>query len=204
MNTEFRYIACRECDLLHRRVPLPPDGIAHCTRCRAVLYSHRRDRSEQTLAWAVAGLILFAIANLFPVLRIEVQGQASQVTLISSVLELFREHRPMVATVVLFTGLIAPLVRLSGTLYVLLPLKLGRAPGHLREILRLMDAVRPWDMVSIFLLGSLVSLTKLASMADVIIGIGLWSMVGLIVTLAAVDATFDPEPIWQRIRPVHT
>lgn len=196
------YVACRECDLLHRRGPLPGDAVARCSRCAAVLYSHRQDRSEQTLAWAITGLVLFVIGNAFPVLSIQVQGVNSQATLLSSVGQLFSQSRPLVATVVLFTGVVAPLVLMLGVTYVLLPVRFGRAPWHLSQVLRLMQAARPWSMVSIFLLAILVSLTKLSSMADIFLGAGLWAMAGMIVALAAMDATFDPEPLWARIKPV--
>lgn len=198
------YVACRECDLLHRCTSLPEGGVAHCCRCGAVLYAHRRDRTNQTIAWALTGVILFIIANTFPVLSIDVQGTSKQVTLISSVGELYAQRRPVVAGVVLFTGVIAPLTMLLGALYVLLPVRFGRPPLHLSQVLRLMQAARPWNMISIFLLAVLVSLTKLASMADVVLGTGLWAMAGLIVALAAIDATFDPEPLWARIEPVST
>lgn len=197
-----RFVACRECDLLHQRVPLPRDGVAHCRRCGAVLYAHRHDRSDQTLAWALAGIVLFVIANAFPVLSIEVQGASGQATLVSSVVQLWEQQRPFVATVVFFTGVVAPLTLLLGVLYVLLPVRFGRVPRHLRRALRIMDAARPWSMVSIFMLAILVSLTKLAAMADIILGAGLWAMAGMIVALAATDASFDPEPIWDHVPPV--
>ncbi len=197
-----KFVACRECDLLHRRVALPPDGVAHCQRCAAVLYAHRRDRSDQTIAWALTGAILFVIANSFPIVSVAIQGNVIHATLLSSVHELYLQSRPLVAGVVLFTAVVAPAVRIAGVLYVLLALKFGRRPPHLSQILRVMDVTLPWNMVSIFLLGVLVSLTKLGAIAEVILGPGLWALTGLIVTLAATDATFDPEPVWSRIPPV--
>ncbi len=197
-----KYVACRECDLLHRCTPLPTDGVAHCRRCGAVLYAHRHDRSEQTIAWALAGLILFVIANAFPVLSVVVQGSATQATLLGSVRELFAQSRPVVGTVVLITGFAAPLIRLGGVLYVLLPGRFGRVPPDMSRVLRLMQVSRPWNMISIFLLGVLVSLTKLSALADVVLGPGLAAMAALIVVLAATDASFDPEPLWSNIEPV--
>lgn len=194
-----RFVACRECDLLHRRAPLPRDGVARCSRCGAVLYAHRHDRSDQALAWALTGIVLFVIANAFPVLSIQVQGVWGSATLLSSVFDLWQQQRPFVAGVVLFTGVVAPLTLLLGVVYVLLPVRFGRVPRHLRRGLRIMEAARPWSMVSIFLLSVLVSLTKLGAMADILLGTGLWAMAGMIVALAATDASFDPEPIWERV-----
>ncbi len=37
MSASAQLIACHDCDLLHRRVPLPPRGVGRCTRCGATL-----------------------------------------------------------------------------------------------------------------------------------------------------------------------
>lgn len=154
------------------------------------------------MAWALTGLILFVIANAFPVLSVIVQGNTVAATLLGSVHQLYLQSRPVVATVVLITGFAAPLIRLGGMLYVLLPVRFGRVSPYMSRVLRLMQLSRPWNMINIFLLGVLVSLTKLSAMADVILGPGLAAMAALIVVLAATDATFDSEPLWAGIEPV--
>jgi hypothetical protein len=76
---------CEECDLLQRQSPaailcctlcenaicssppLPPGGSAHCVRCGHLLHKHRPDSINRTLALTLAGLVLFIIANSFPV-----------------------------------------------------------------------------------------------------------------------------------------
>jgi paraquat-inducible protein A len=54
--------------------------------------------------------------------------------------------------------------------------------------------------VEIFMLGALVSLVKLAGVARVIPGVGLWSLFGVIILTAAAHATFDAAGYWARIR----
>ena len=53
-------------------------------------------------------------------------------------------------------------------------------------------------MVEVFLLGTLVSLAKLAHLAHVQPGIALWSFAALMVLLAAAAAAFDPHALWER------
>ena len=67
--------------------------------------------------------------------------------------------------------------------------------------LRALQAVRPWGMVEVFILGMLVSLVKLSGMATVVPGPGLWSFGGLLMTIAAAVATFDARSIWARLDP---
>ena len=49
------------------------------------------------------------------------------------------------------------------------------------------------------MLGVLVSLVKLASMAEMVPGLALWSFALLIVVLAGAIASLDPRVVWSRI-----
>jgi uncharacterized paraquat-inducible protein A len=61
----------------------------------------------------------------------------------------------------------------GGMIYVCLPLMFGRtAPGAF-NVAKWMYRSEPWNMVEVFLLGVLVSLLKLAKVADVHFGIGI-------------------------------
>ena len=59
-------IACHECDLLQQRPPLPMGATARCARCGAVLYRRKRNSLDRVLALTIAGLILFIVANAYP------------------------------------------------------------------------------------------------------------------------------------------
>ena len=72
---------CPECDLLQLNPVLPPGAAALCARCGAPLHRNRPDSLESTLALTLAGLILFLVANSFPFLSLEMQGQVRATTL---------------------------------------------------------------------------------------------------------------------------
>lgn len=193
-----RMIACHECDLLHRTRPLPVGTQARCTRCGAVLYRHRRSSLDRTLALNIAGLILFALANSFPFLAMKLEGQSQQIVLLTGIRELYRQGLTEMAFLVLLTTIIAPLVQLTGLLYVLLPLKLDRVPPAVWRVFRWVRRLQPWSMLEVFMLGILVALVKLAKMAEVVPGISLFCFFGLIYVLAAISATLDPQRVWEK------
>ena len=68
-------IACHECGTVQHMRALPEGGAARCGRCGAMLYRQRRDSIEHTLLLTLAALILFVIANTFPFLTFELEGQ---------------------------------------------------------------------------------------------------------------------------------
>lgn len=193
------YIACHDCDLLHRREPLPPAGVATCSRCGAVLYRNRRNSLDRTLAMAVCGLILFIIANFAPFLTLKFEGQVQETNLITGVMELYRQGMVPIALLVLATGIVFPLVELIGLIYLLLPLKLERMPWGIVGIFRMIRSLQPWGMTEVFLLGILVSIVKLAGMATVIPGAALYAFLALIFVVAAIAASFNPDVVWERV-----
>ena len=194
-------VSCHECDLLQRETPLPRGGIARCRRCGAELYRSHPDSLERTLAITLAALVLFAIANAYPIVGLEVQGNRTAATLFGAVRALWGQGAEAVAGLVFVTTIVVPLLEMSITLLILVPLRLGGAAPATGLLLRIVQAVRPWGLVEVFILGVLVSLVKLAHQATVIPGIALWSFAGLMLLFAAAAASFDPREVWKRLGP---
>jgi paraquat-inducible protein A len=195
------YIACPHCDLLQRRQPLPPEGLAVCARCGTLLYRHRRNSLDRTLALAVSGIILFIIANSYPFLSLNIEGQVQETRLASGILVFFRQGMPWMGALVLATGIVFPLVELLGLTYVLLPLKFERLSWKTTAVFRLIRSLQPWGMTEVFLLGILVSIVKLAGMATIVPGIALYAFLVLIFIVAATTAALNPEIVWERLTP---
>ena len=191
-------LACPHCDLLQRDVALARDTLARCGRCQMVLYRPYDENLDRPLAFTLAAALLFIVANAFPVVGLDLGGQHTSATLIGTAWALFDQNMKLLGTIVLFTTVIVPAVQLSAMTYVLLPLRLGHAPRYLAVALRALQAVRPWGMVEVFLLGLLVSLVKLAGMATVVPGTGLWAFGGLLMMIAAAVAAFDARAAWSR------
>ena len=191
-------IACHECDLLQREAPLVHGGAARCGRCGAELYRHRPASLERTLALTAGAVFLFVIANSFPILGLQLQGQVIDTTLYNTVHRLWDEDMKSVAALVFVTTIAIPALQLFAFTWLLLPLRLGRVPPYFALVFRMLQAVRPWGMVEVFMLGVLVSLVKLAHLAGVVPGIALWSFAALMLVMAAITAVFDPRALWER------
>ena len=192
------FIACHECDVIHRIKPLPAKEAAHCIRCGAVLYKHKPNSMERTLAFAFAGLILFILANSFPFLGLKIGSQVRETTLITGIYELYVQGMQVIAILVLLTTVLVPFTQMLCLLYILLPLKSHRLPKGLPRLFRFVNSVGPWGMMEVFMVGILVSLVKLAGMAKITPGISLYSFLALIFVLAAMTVSLDSHLIWQK------
>jgi paraquat-inducible protein A len=191
-------IACHECDLLQQNRALPIGGTARCARCGAVLYRRKRNSLDRVLALTIAGLILFAVANVYPFLTFRLEAQIQETNLITGIIELYHQGMWIVAGVVLLTSIVMPLLELTGTLYVLLPLKFNRRPWRMPVFFRAIRRFKPWGMMEVFMVGILVAFVKLSKMASIIPGMALYAFMVLIFVLAASAASLDPHIVWQR------
>ena len=192
-------IACHECDLVHQLGAVPPGGSARCVRCGAALYRPKRDSINRTLALALAGLILYIIANTFPFLAFKIGSQIRETTLTTGIFQLYQQGMGPIATLVLLTVVIVPAVHLLSMLYILVPLQSNRVPRYLARVFRMIIFLKPWGMLEVFLLGILVSVVKLAKMATIVPGVSLFAFLILIFVQAAMTVTLDSHLIWQHI-----
>jgi paraquat-inducible protein A len=192
------FIACHDCDLIHRIDPLPAKGAAACIRCGAVLYKHKPNSQERTLAFAFAALVLFILANSFPFLGLKIGAQVRETTLITGIQELYLQGMQVIAILVLLTTVLVPFTQMMCLFYILLPLKFGWLPKRLPWVLRLLQHLQPWGMMEVFMVGILVSVVKLAKMAKIIPGISLYSFLALIFVLSAMTVSLDAHLIWQK------
>ena len=194
-------IACHDCDLLQREIPLRPGCIASCRRCGAVLYRNATDSIDRTLAYTSAAGVLFLVANCFPIFTIEIQGDRSAINLYGAVLSLWDQGMKSISVLVFVTAILMPAVELASMIYLLAPLKYGRVPAGCAAFMRTLKYVEPWGMLEVFMLGILVSLVKLTGSFKVVPGIALWSFGGLTLLLAAAASSFSARDVWAHLGP---
>lgn len=194
-------VACHSCDLLHDKTALGDGEKAWCSRCGSLLYRANNNAIEMSLALTVASLLLFLFAHLLPFLSIDIDGNKSTIYLISTIDALSQlDNILMVIAGTLFLVVI-PLGVLLLDLLLLGALYSNTRPLKLfaRQLLLLTGRLAPWNMLEIFLLGVLVTIVKLASVAEISLHQGFWAFVALVVINLLVSTTLEPEELWQAI-----
>ena len=197
--TNSHIIHCHECGLVHAAVPLPKAAKAKCGRCGALLYRASSDNIEIPLAFTMVGLVLFALANYFPMMTFAMEGREQTNNLISGVLEFWQIGLPGLAILVFLASIFLPFVSLSLMLYLLGAVRLGIKPPGAAEVLRTIFWLRPWAMMEVYMLGLIVAFVKLTDFADLSLDLGVYCFVALILVVSAANATLHADVLWARL-----
>ena len=193
--SEPALIVCHTCDAVLNRPRLAGKETARCPRCNERLCRGHAAQLDRLCALTLAALIAFAIAQCFPILEMNVSGMHVQTTLTGALDALWHQDMRIVAVMVFCSALLFPLVELAALLYLLVPLRAGRIPPAFDTVLRAIQLVRPWGMIEVFMLGILVTIVKMVSLAQVVPEAALFAFATLTLLLA-VAAAFDPRALW--------
>ena len=192
-------IACHECDLIHTIPPMPERAAVSCVRCGAVLFRSKPDSVNRTIAWTVAGLILYSVATTFPFLAMKSGSIVQQTGLLSGIQQLYQQDLIPLATLVLLTCVLIPLLQMLGLLYIFIPLKLNVRAKYATTVFRIFQHVKPWSMMEIYMLGILIALVKLGKMATIVPGLAVIAFGLLIFVLNFAVTAVDAHMVWERL-----
>jgi paraquat-inducible protein A len=193
-------LCCPTCGLTLQVDPLPPGRRAECPRCGATVGEGPHGSLQLTAALAIAALILYVPANLYPILRMHMYGAYSESTVWDGVVSLAQANQYFVALIVFLASIVIPVLKLAGLLYLVISarFKLGRRLKGRARIYRFIDVIGPWAMLDVFLLAVLVALVKLGQIATILPGPGLIAFSAVVVLTMLASASFDPRLIWEK------
>lgn len=193
-------IACPHCDALYKATSPQPGERAVCSRCHTVLIAPRRGAGARVIALALASLIMVLGALFLPFLQIRVAGFSSDATVLDAALAFSGGPLVVLSLAVAALIIFLPLTRLILTLYVLVPVVLDRPPArHAMQAFRLSEALRPWSMAEIFVIGCAVALVKIADLARVDVGPAFWMFIVLVILVIIQDTLMCRWSVWKSL-----
>lgn len=195
---DARYQRCPECDTLFLLPQVKGNQDAFCPRCNAKVY-HGRDWSITRLAiMALTMLLLTPFAFNEPLLQLYLLGQRIDANLIQGVWQMTQQGDVVTAAMVLFCSVAAPLLLIAALLY----LWAGSALGlNLRPVLLVLDKLKEWVMLDIYLVGIAVASIKVKDYAWITPGIGLIAFVSLTLLSIVTLIHINQEELWERFYP---
>lgn len=193
-------IACPSCDALADLSTLQNGENAKCVYCGHFLTQVKDDLLPRVIAYSLASLIFLALALSYPLLAFKVAGMESVTTLPQACWSLYLNGMPELAFLVAAFIIVLPAVSLLLALYVSILLLTRSTSPTVVICARVQFMLQFWCMVDVFLIGVIVSLVKLAGMADLVLGLSFWAYAAFAISFTLALSNFDRVQIWQRIQ----
>ncbi len=161
---------------------------------------------QRPIAYATAALIALLLSISFSFISFSVEGISQEISLLHAVTMLDEYQNSALAALLLLTVIVLPAIYLLLALYLYIHSsrvkKLSaRQLEHIRLFCKLLSHVEPWLMVDVFLIGVLVSLIKIATLADVSLGDSFWAVCLYSLLLVKCVSLIDTSWLWEQFFP---
>lgn len=191
---------CEACDFVHRVPPLQKGERFRCTHCGHVLLTLNKRVSARILSVGLSALLMLVLSLSFSFLGFSVNGIGRSVTLFNTLSVLLSQGYLILGAIISLALFVFPLVYLLSVLTLVWSL---RRPGKhhwiRRYCLRWLVVVQPWLMVDVFLVGVLVALVKMSSMADISFELSFWAFCGYVLLLLKTVTLVDKRWLWNQV-----
>lgn len=192
-------IGCHDCGRVYDWRPLKPHERARCNRCRRELYRWHAAgptaHPNSIVAVTLGAVLVYLIAQCFPIVSLQLEGLGTSVTLLEAIGVLWRERMQVIAVLVFFCAIVFPILDFGALLYIATGLMRGRRVPGFDLVLRIVQNARHWAMIEVFMLGILVTVIKMTSLARVVPHPGIFAF-GALTILSAVAMRYDPRALW--------
>ncbi len=191
--------ACPNCDHIIEIPALAAKQVARCPHCHTVVREGVESRNQMVVAISISAIVMLFCSLFFPFIAISKQGFAQSITLLDAAEILFSFEEPALAAIFDMTTIGIPLllllllIPLHSQALLWLPKKLAK------RLIKFCFALQPWVMSEIFLIGVLVSMVKIVSLADVVMGLSFWSFCAFVILFAYCMSLLDKHTLWNSI-----
>lgn len=200
MSETHTLAVCHECDWVAAMPSYLEQGeAALCPRCGHRLVERQRIGTQREIAWGVSALITLVIALSFEFISFNTSGITHSIVLIDASLALFSYDYALLGAVVFLTTVLLPGLFIAIILYLNTGLSLRREWPGMGALALLLRPMAPWIMSDVFIIGVLVSLIKIVTLAEIQIGPSFLAFCAYAVFMLRTIAGFDPELLWDRI-----
>ena len=193
-------LLCPACSMLNRCRDAPAaarPGPA-CARCGLGLRARVPRSLSRALALLLAAAVLYAPANLMPILETSTPFGSQRDTIMSGVVYLWRGGSWPLALVILIASIVIPLAKLLVLSVLLFSVhrRWRRARLQRARLYRLIDRIGRWSMTDIFVVAIVSTLVQLRGVATIRVGPAAVAFGAVVVLTMMATRAFDPRLIW--------
>ncbi len=192
--------ACDECDLLHRIPPLKSGERFKCIRCGHVLISVHEHVKGRIFGTGCSSLLMLAFALAFPFLGFSSSGAERSITLFNIVSVLINQDYLILSAIISLALFVFPIAYLLAVIFLVWSFDNHHVSMAIkRYFTRWVIVIQPWLMVDVFLVGTLVALVKMDSLADIELGLSFWAFCAYVLLLLKTISLVDRRWFWNQL-----
>lgn len=193
------YIACPDCDHLLEKIIIDEGKISRCPRCGSVLHVSVPNSLQKAVALSFAGLIIFIPAITMPIMTFTVKGLTGTGNVVDAMLSVCEKGYYFVGLMVFLVSVFFPLLKLGLLFIVSVSILSRKVSGAVKYLFRLYHYLSEWGMVEIYMLGILVAIIKMFSMASITYNTGFFCFAALVVLTVWSSVVVDKNLFWDLI-----
>lgn len=193
---------CDECDFVNRIPPLRAGERFRCQRCDHVLISAHAHVTARIMGAGLSSLLMLVLAMSFPFLAFSTNGIERSVTLFNTLHVLLGQGYLILGAIISLALFVFPVIYLLSILFLVWSVRRKQQNTlHViqRYSLRWVTVIQPWLMVDVFLVGVLVALVKMNSLADISFELSFWAFCGYVILLLKTVVLVDKRWFWYQI-----
>lgn len=193
-----RYQRCPQCDTLFSLPDVKSFQSAHCPRCNAKILNGRDWSMTRLTAMTITMLLLMPFAFTEPLIEIRLLGTPIRANLLTGIMQMTMQGDVLTAAMVAFCTIGAPVTLVAAIAFLFFGDRLGM---NLRPVLLMLERLKEWVMLDIYLVGVAVASIKVKDYADIEIGYGLVAFVSLMILSLLTMIHLNLEQLWHRFYP---
>ncbi|QUX96432.1 paraquat-inducible protein A [Marinomonas sp. CT5] len=201
-HTEFyeNITTCEECDFVNEIPPLQGGERFRCQHCGHVLLSVHKFVSIRIMSAGLSTLLMLALAVSFSFLGFSSNGIERTVSLFDTLSVLLGQGYLLLGALISLALFVLPAVYLFSLLFLVWSFQHQDMLGFAqRYCLRWITVIQPWLMVDVFLVGVLVALVKMSSLADISLELSFWAFCGYVLLLLKTVSLVDKRWLWNQV-----
>ena len=169
-------------------------------RCGNRFYQRKPRSLQYTLAWAMAALIVFVPANIYPIMTVYSLGTPQVATILSGIGTFIDYGLYPIAVIIFFASIIVPLAKIFGLFFLVARIHSGvkLKPKQYTKLYHFLEFLGPWSMLDVFVVTLLVTVVELGFISSVEAGPAMnYFTLTVVFTMIAANC-FDPRLLWDK------
>lgn len=192
-------LACLHCDHIIDIPPLNTHQVAICPCCKSKLSSAQNNNDRSVIALSLSAIIMLLSSVFYPFIAFSSNGLTQMITLPDAARILVNYENVLLGVLLDMSIIGLPLLMLL----LLIPLHMGVLNAlptrYARRLLKFTFGLKPWVMSEIFIVGVLVSMVKIMSLAQISFGLSFWAYIAFVILYVSALSHTKKERLWQQV-----